>query len=210
MARGSTRKALPIQGGGARRKRSGGTRPSAGGRNRALGPNLGRGLAEPLRLAHPAFPLEIVRALSQRGDEICTDFRQVALAGQGQVVGLPGIVAGVVAAEFANFCALAQETSGGILKTALSFLDRGIAKYVCIMGAVTDWSQAQESRKAGHRGMDHAPKAGYWGKALGDLRAVSHHSWMAARHMAVYGTTSRQLGAISVAQRAWTGLRHFC
>src|SRR5205085_9118940 len=30
-----------------------------------------------------------------------------------------------------------------------------------------------------------------------------HHSWMAARHMAVYGTTSRQLGAISVAQRAW-------
>jgi acetyl-CoA acetyltransferase len=89
------------------------------------------------------------------------------------------------------------------IATALSFLDRGIAKYVCIMGAVTDWSQAQESRKAGHRGMAHAEKAGYWGKALGDLRAVSHHSWMAARHMAVYGTTSRQLGAISVAERAW-------
>jgi acetyl-CoA acetyltransferase len=89
------------------------------------------------------------------------------------------------------------------IATALSFLDRGIANYVCIMGAVTDWSQAQESRKAGHRGMAHAEKAGYWGKALGDLRAVSHHSWMAARHMAVYGTTSRQLGAISVAERAW-------
>jgi acetyl-CoA acetyltransferase len=89
------------------------------------------------------------------------------------------------------------------IATALSFLDRGIANYVCIMGAVTDWSQAQESRKAGHRGMAHVEKAGYWGKALGDLRAVSHHSWMAARHMAVYGTTSRQLGAISVAQRAW-------
>jgi acetyl-CoA acetyltransferase len=89
------------------------------------------------------------------------------------------------------------------IATALSFLDRGIAKYICIMGAVTDWSQAQESRKHGHRGMAHAEKAGYWGKALGDLRAVSHHSWMAARHMAVYGTTSRQLGAISVAQRTW-------
>jgi acetyl-CoA acetyltransferase len=89
------------------------------------------------------------------------------------------------------------------IATALSFLDRGIAKYICIMGAVTDWSQAQESRKHGHRGMAHAEKAGYWGKALGDLRAVSHHSWMAARHMAVYGTTSRQLGAISVAERAW-------
>jgi acetyl-CoA acetyltransferase len=89
------------------------------------------------------------------------------------------------------------------ISAALSFLDRGIAKYVCIMGAVTDWSQAQESRKQGHRGMAHAEKAGYWGKALGDLRAVSHHSWMAARHMAVYGTTSRQLGTISVAQRSW-------
>ena len=89
------------------------------------------------------------------------------------------------------------------IATALSFLDRGIASYVCLMGAVTDWSQAQESRKHGHRGMVHAEKAGYWGKPLGDLRAVSHHSWMAARHMAVYGTTSRQLGAISVAQRAW-------
>jgi acetyl-CoA acetyltransferase len=89
------------------------------------------------------------------------------------------------------------------IATALSFLDRGIAKYICIMGAVTDWSQAQESRKQGHRGMAHAEKAGYWGKALGDLRAVSHHSWMAARHMAVYGTTSRQLGAISVAERTW-------
>ena len=85
------------------------------------------------------------------------------------------------------------------IAAALSFLDRGIANYVCLMGAVTDWSQAQESRKQGHRGMAHAEKAGYWGKALGDLRAVSHHSWMAARHMAVYGTTSRQLGAISVA-----------
>src|SRR5215475_4888816 len=53
------------------------------------------------------------------------------------------------------------------------------------------------------RGIAHAEKAGYWGKALGDLRAVSHHSWMAARHMAVYGTTSRQLGAISVAERTW-------
>jgi acetyl-CoA acetyltransferase len=89
------------------------------------------------------------------------------------------------------------------IATALSFLDRGIAKYICLMGAVTDWSQAQESRKQGHRGMAHAEKAGYWGKPLGDLRAVSHHSWMAARHMAVYGTTSRQFGAIAVAQRAF-------
>lgn len=86
---------------------------------------------------------------------------------------------------------------------AASFLDRGLASYVVLVGAVDDWSRAQRSKKEGHRGMAHAEKEGYWGKALGDLRAVSHHSWMAARHMAVYGTTSEQLGAISVQQRQW-------
>lgn len=86
---------------------------------------------------------------------------------------------------------------------ATSFLERGIATHVCLTGAVDDWSKAQASKKQGQRGMAHADKEGYWGKPLGDLRAVSHHSWMAARHMAVYGTTSEQLGAISVQQRAW-------
>jgi hypothetical protein len=37
------------------------------------------------------------------------------------------------------------------------------------------------------------------------LAAVNRHSWMAARHGAVYGTT-RHLGAISIAQRAWARL----
>ena len=92
------------------------------------------------------------------------------------------------------------------IATAMSFIDRGIADYVCLMGAVTDWSQAQQSRKKGYRGMAHVEKRGYWGKSVGDSVAVSHHSWMAARHMAVYGTTSRQLGHISVAQRAWAQL----
>lgn len=90
--------------------------------------------------------------------------------------------------------------------TALSFLDRGIAKYVALCGAVDDWTKAQESKQRGYRGMEHAEKEGYWGKAVGDLRAVSHHSWMASRHMAVYGTTSRQLGAIAAQQRAWACL----
>jgi acetyl-CoA acetyltransferase len=89
------------------------------------------------------------------------------------------------------------------IATAMSFLDRGIADNVILMGAVTDWSHAQESKKLGFRGMQHTDKAGYWGKSAGDMRAVSHHSWMAARHMAVYGTTSRQLGMVNVQQRAW-------
>jgi acetyl-CoA acetyltransferase len=86
---------------------------------------------------------------------------------------------------------------------ATGFLDRELADYVLCVGAVDDWTKAQATKKKGFRGMSHADKEGYWGKPLGDVRAASHHSWMAARHMAVYGTTSEQLGAISVAERAW-------
>jgi acetyl-CoA acetyltransferase len=89
---------------------------------------------------------------------------------------------------------------------ATGFLDRGLANYVLCVGAVDDWTKAQATKKKGFRGMSHADKEGYWGKPLGDVRAASHHSWMAARHMAVYGTTSEQLGAISVAERAWACL----
>lgn len=92
------------------------------------------------------------------------------------------------------------------IAAASSFLMRGLANYVILVGAVDDWSKAQQTKAQGHRGMAHAEKEGYWGKPLGDLRAASHHSWMAARHMAVYGTTSEQLGAISVQQRAWACL----
>lgn len=100
-------------------------------------------------------------------------------------------------------CGRGGALAGLGISAAMSFLDRGIADHVVLMGAVTDWSQSQEIRKKGHRGVAMAGKSGYWGKALGDSQAVSHHSWMAARHMAAYGTTSEQLGAIAVAQRDW-------
>jgi len=89
------------------------------------------------------------------------------------------------------------------ISAAMSFLDRGIAKYVALCGVVDDWTRAQETKAKGFRGMVHLEKEGAWGRALGDIRAFSHHSWMASRHMAEYGTTSRQLGAIAVAARAW-------
>ncbi len=89
------------------------------------------------------------------------------------------------------------------IATALTFLDLGIAKYVVLANAVDDWSRAQLTKWRGHRGMVHVEKDGYWGKPFGDLRAPSHHSWLAARHMHEYGTTSRQLGAIAVQTRAW-------
>jgi acetyl-CoA acetyltransferase len=89
---------------------------------------------------------------------------------------------------------------------AISFLDRGMCKYALIVGADRHWSRMQEAKEAGKRNFDRGEVVGYYGRESGDLRAVSHHSWMAARHMATYGTTSRQLGAISVAQRAWACL----
>jgi acetyl-CoA acetyltransferase len=89
---------------------------------------------------------------------------------------------------------------------AIAFLNLGIADYVVLTGGVDDFSRSRESRAAGNRGMVHMPKEGYWGKPFGDLRAPSHHSFFAARHMHDYGTTSDQLGAIAVDQRKWANL----
>jgi len=93
--------------------------------------------------------------------------------------------------------------------TAMKFLELGIAKYVVIGGAVSDWTHSQQAKAktVGHRGMgETVQKEGYWGKPFGDLRAVSHHSFFASRHMHVYGTKSRHFGAIAVAQRKWAQL----
>jgi len=87
--------------------------------------------------------------------------------------------------------------------TALSFLDLGIADYVVLAGGVDDYSRTRKSKEQGTIGMVHTEKEGYWGKPFGDLRAPSHHSFFAARHMHEFGTTSKQLGMISVQQRQW-------
>lgn len=112
-----------------------------------------------------------------------------------RVLGLP--------AQFYFTVGRGGAVAGLAAAVATGFLDRGLANYVVCVGAVDDYTKAQLTKKQGQRGMAHVEKEGYWGKALGDLRAVSHHSWMASRHMAEYGTTSEQLGAIAVAQRAW-------
>lgn len=89
---------------------------------------------------------------------------------------------------------------------ALAFLDLGIARYVVITGAVDDYSRSRISKAEGKTGMAHMPKEGYWGKPFGDLRAVSHHSFLAARHMHEFGTTSEQLGTIAIRQREWASI----
>jgi acetyl-CoA acetyltransferase len=90
------------------------------------------------------------------------------------------------------------------IATAVSFLDMGVANYVVLAGSVDDWTKAQQSKQQGHRGRFTAmDKEGYWGKPFGDSAAASHHSFLASRHMHEFGTTSRQLGMISVQERQW-------
>ncbi len=84
------------------------------------------------------------------------------------------------------------------LMAALSFLERGIANYVLIAYGGDTWTAGHVKKEE-----DTKPRPGAWGKSFGDLRAMSHHSFFACRHMYEYGTTSRQLGAIAVAERAW-------
>lgn len=97
--------------------------------------------------------------------------------------------------------------AGGLgIATALTFLDLEIAKYVVCAGSVDDLTKYRENQQRGHRRMAHSDKEGYWGKPFGDMVAASHHSWLAARHMHEYGTTSRQLGSISVQERQWACL----
>ncbi len=87
--------------------------------------------------------------------------------------------------------------------TALAFLDLGIADYVVLTGAVDDYSRSRRTKEQGEIGMVHMEKEGYWGKPFGDLRAPSHHTFLAARHMHEFGTSSEQLGMISVQERQW-------
>jgi acetyl-CoA acetyltransferase len=93
---------------------------------------------------------------------------------------------------------------GGLaIATALSFLDMGIANYVVLSGGSDGFSRSRETKKLGYKGTEVIEREGYWGGPFGDLRAPSHHSFFASRHMAEYGTTSEQLGWIAVQERAW-------
>ncbi len=98
------------------------------------------------------------------------------------------------------------------IATALSFLDRGVANYVMVSTVSIGLSRKyarREAAKAGNTnavGPDHGGREGYWGSPHGDVAAAAHHSWIAARHMAVFGSTDEQRGAIAVQTRAWANM----
>ncbi|MBI4329653.1 MAG: thiolase family protein [Chloroflexi bacterium] len=87
------------------------------------------------------------------------------------------------------------------LITALKFLDLGLANYVVIGRGNDHWSKGRGGKTRKVSGMP-----GFWGEALGAVAAVSDHAFFACRHMHEYGTTSEQLGAIAVQERAWACL----
>lgn len=84
---------------------------------------------------------------------------------------------------------------------ATQLLSLGIAKYVLIAGASNDWSRSQKVRQGGQRGHPFIEKEGVWGRPFGAVGAPSFHGLFATRHMYEFGTTSRQLGAVAVAER---------
>jgi acetyl-CoA acetyltransferase len=89
---------------------------------------------------------------------------------------------------------------------ATQLLSLGIAKYVLIAGSRDDWSRSQKIRKEGRRGQSFMEKEGSWGKPFGHFAAADIHGFFATRHMHEYGTTSKQFGAVAVAERQWACL----
>ncbi len=85
---------------------------------------------------------------------------------------------------------------------ARQLLELGICKYVVCSGARDDWSRSRRYKDGGRQGPLYQYKEGNWGALMGD-NAPSFHGLLATRHMHLYGTTSRQLGHIAVAQREW-------
>jgi acetyl-CoA acetyltransferase len=88
---------------------------------------------------------------------------------------------------------------------AEQLLRRGICEYVVCSGARDDWSRSRKYKKAGRRGTPYIHKENAFGAMQGDS-PPGFHGLLATRHMHLYGTTSRQLGHIAVAQRLWACL----
>jgi acetyl-CoA acetyltransferase len=82
------------------------------------------------------------------------------------------------------------------ITSAISLLENGLAKYVVIAIGAND----RKRRRPG------VSKIGVSAHAFGASTAVSFHSLLAARHMYEYGTTSEQLGMVTVQARRWAAV----
>lgn len=118
-----------------------------------------------------------------------------------RILGLP--------AKFLWFVGRGGAVSASSIVMATQALELGLAKYVVVVIGLDMWSRGHvERRKQGFevgRGYVVGNRPLY-GLDLGDLQPATHHCFLVTRHMHEFGTTSRQLGAIAVAERAWANM----
>jgi acetyl-CoA acetyltransferase len=82
-----------------------------------------------------------------------------------------------------------------------------MANYIVVSGARDNWSMGQLLKREGFTGgFGNTEADGSFGVPLGETDAATTHSFLATRHMAKFGTTSEQLGAIAVQQRQWANM----
>ncbi|MEU4227679.1 thiolase family protein [Nonomuraea sp. NPDC026600] len=104
-----------------------------------------------------------------------------------------------------NVMSAAGSTSGAMVQYAALALDAGIVSHVVLVYADAPLRQdvgaaAAYARRGAWNGMN-GLRAAY-----GEFGGNPPYALAARRHMHEYGTTSRQLGAIAVAQREWARL----
>ena len=98
-------------------------------------------------------------------------------------------------------------TAGAMVSYAAAAVTSGAATAVACVFADAPLKPGR-SAGAAYASQGRRPVAGFPGlrTAAGAVGANIHYALAARRHMTTYGTTTEQLGAIAVAQRAWAAL----
>ena len=98
-------------------------------------------------------------------------------------------------------------TAGAMVSYAAAAVTSGAATAVACVFADAPLKPGR-SAGAAYASQGRRPVAGFPGlrTAAGAVGANVHYALAARRHMTTYGTTTEQLGAIAVAQRAWAAL----
>jgi acetyl-CoA acetyltransferase len=97
-------------------------------------------------------------------------------------------------------------TAGTMLQHAAAVIDEGLANVIVLVYADAPLKETYENGKG--YGKSRLSLTGMQGLKLayGAIGANPAYALAARRHMHLFGTTSEQLGAIAVGQRAWAGM----
>ncbi len=97
-------------------------------------------------------------------------------------------------------------TANAMVQYAAMAVIHGLANHVVCVFADAPLRAKASSGGAAYAGMGRSPRPSGMGglyTAFGVFGVNAHYALAARRHMAMYGTTSDQLGAIAVAERQW-------